>query len=72
VVATIDPQENSKQSYIVNDEIGNVVFVLWTSLFNIYFLTVILLSLFEELFMFPLIYYRQLVYTIYLQAGWKG
>jgi hypothetical protein len=28
VVATIDPQENSKQSYIVNDEIGNVVFVL--------------------------------------------
>jgi hypothetical protein len=33
------------------------------------FLTVMLLSLFEELFMFPLIYHRQLVYTTYLQAG---
>jgi hypothetical protein len=52
--------------------IGNVVFVPPMSLFNTYFLTAILLSLFGGLFRFPSIYHRQPVYTTFLQAGWRG
>jgi len=39
------------------------------SVYNIYSLTIILLNSCGELFMFPLIYYLQLVFIICLQAG---
>jgi hypothetical protein len=45
------------------------LFVFLTTLYNIYSLTVILLNSCGVLFMFPLIYYLQLAFTI-LFTGW--